>query len=109
MSTRSFIGALNGTIEAIYCHHDGYPDGVGATLHSSYMTGPKVRALLKLGDMSQLGKTVKSSVFYVRDRGEESQPTKTYETDAEFTAAAMKHGCEYAYLFTGSDWLIYEF
>lgn len=34
MSTRSAIGKLNenGTVDGVYCHFDGYPDGVGQTL-----------------------------------------------------------------------------
>ena len=48
MSTRSFIGIqnLDGTVTGIYCHHDGYLAGVGATLKAHYTT---VRQVLETG------------------------------------------------------------
>jgi hypothetical protein len=46
MSTRSMIGIQqeDGKIEAIYCHYDGYPEGVGQTLADHYQTTDKVEA-----------------------------------------------------------------
>lgn len=37
MSTRSRIGMINpyGSVSSIYCHFDGYPEGVGKTLHDN--------------------------------------------------------------------------
>lgn len=58
MSTRCRIGIVqkDGTIKSIYCHYDGYPEGVGATLQKYYNTRKKVEKLMKLGDISSLGK-----------------------------------------------------
>ena len=38
ISTRARIGILkkDGSIESIYCHHDGYLDGVGKILNDNY-------------------------------------------------------------------------
>ena len=38
MSTRSRIGMINpdGSVSSIYCHFDGYPEGVGKTLHDNW-------------------------------------------------------------------------
>jgi hypothetical protein len=44
----------DGKIKAIYCHYDGYPEGVGQTLANYYQTTDKVEALLNLGDLSVL-------------------------------------------------------
>ena len=57
MSTRSRIGIQNndGTITSIYCHHDGYPEGVGEVLLNHYKDETKIRKLLELGDMSSIG------------------------------------------------------
>lgn len=57
MSTRSRIGIRNknGSITSIYCHHDGYPEGVGEILLNNYKTEEKIRKLMELGDMSSLG------------------------------------------------------
>ena len=56
MATRSNIGMkqADGTIKAIYCHWDGYPEGVGATLAEHYKNPAKVEALLNLGDIPNL-------------------------------------------------------
>ena len=60
MSTRSMIAFENsdGSIDAIYCHWDGYPEGVGQTLLDNYQDVSKVKQLISLGDLSSLGKTV---------------------------------------------------
>ena len=60
MATRSNIGILNedGTITAIYCHWDGYPEGVGTTLVNHYQDEDKVRELLSLGSISILAPIV---------------------------------------------------
>ena len=57
MSTRSRIGLkrADDSIESIYCHFDGYPEGVGKILKEHYDTLNKVKELLKLGDISTLG------------------------------------------------------
>ena len=40
MATRSLIAYNNEneTFDAVYCHFDGYRDGVGATLSDNYVT-----------------------------------------------------------------------
>ena len=57
MSTRCLIGILNSddTITHIYCHHDGYPELVGAVLKQHYTEPEKLKALMALGDISTLG------------------------------------------------------
>lgn len=70
---------------SIYCHWDGYIEGVGATLQLAYNTVEKIEKLLALGDLSSLAyytepKTSEHNfekpeqdicVAYHRDRGEE--------------------------------------
>ena len=57
MSTRCMIGKLyeNGTVRAVYCHHDGYPSYVGDKLFNHYQDDKKIEKLLALGNMSSLG------------------------------------------------------
>ena len=57
MSTRCRIGLkrADDSIRSIYCHFDGYPEGVGKILKEHYDTLSKVKELLKLGDISTLG------------------------------------------------------
>jgi hypothetical protein len=57
MATRSMIGVQrdNGTIEAIYCHWDGYPSHHGPILLTAYNGPRKIEALIRQGDLSCLG------------------------------------------------------
>ena len=111
MSTRSFIGKLNGdgSITGVYCHFDGYPDGVGLTLQEHYRDVAEVDALLALGDLSELYPTLENTVAYHRDRGEELLPPKVY-TDVEQLVTHV-HGdmdAEWAYVFHYDGWRNYE-
>jgi hypothetical protein len=86
MSTRSAIirATDGGSYEGIYCHFDGYEEGVGQTLLDHYSDPDKVKRLIALGSISQLGERVEpvgahsfakredgTSVAYHRDRGED--------------------------------------
>lgn len=60
MSTRCRIAVEHdGKFESIYCHHDGYLSYVGRKLQKYYDNIKKVRALMKLGDISSLGNDLK--------------------------------------------------
>ena len=61
MATRSHIGILNedGTVDYIYCHWDGYPEGVGHTLSLHYTEESKIRELIDLGWISFLRENIK--------------------------------------------------
>ena len=54
MGTRSTIGVLNtdGSVTAVYCHWDGYPEHNGKILMENYTTEEKVRELIGLGSIS---------------------------------------------------------
>lgn len=85
MSTRSNIAVeKDGKIHVIYCHFDGYPEGVGQTLIDHYKTFDRAMEIIALGDLSTLDKSCECpeghsydrrhegySVAYGRDRGEE--------------------------------------
>lgn len=57
MSTRSLIGLqqADGTVKAIYCHWDGYPEWNGEKLANFYPDEQHINKLLVLGDISSLG------------------------------------------------------
>lgn len=120
MGTRSFIGkkAADGTIRAIYCHWDGYPEGVGATLLEHYTEPKKIDALLDLGDISVLREEIGEAqsfdapksgtcVAYGRDRGEKRRDVgaRVYADEQAFGMGAKKSGTEYAYVFDG-EWKV---
>jgi hypothetical protein len=117
MSTRSNIGVRNtdGTIDYIYCHFDGYPEGVGATLIKYYTNTNRVNELMKLGDLSVLGKFIGEKqdfdnrvrdccLAYGRDRGEEgvSVSTTTFENLLSNTSI------DYVYIFDRDYWECYD-
>lgn len=113
MSTRCVIALkqTNGSFSWIYCHHDGYMEGVGATLQTHYASydGAKTGALLKLGDISTLGETPElppDGDFDNRDhhytiayslRGEQT-PAHTSENLMELALDAVRCGAEYLYI-----------
>lgn len=57
MGTPSTIGLrhINGIIDSINCHWDGYLSNNGYILENFYETADKVNQLIKLGDLSSLG------------------------------------------------------
>jgi hypothetical protein len=66
MSTRSHIGLvyLDGSVEVIYCHFDGYPSNNGAILLENYNDVDKAQALVLKGDASYIGPTLDECKFY---------------------------------------------
>jgi hypothetical protein len=117
MATRSYIGVrnLDASVDYIYCHFDGYPDGVGATLITHYADMDKVNALLKLGDLSSLGEEIgeqhdfDSPVkgwcrAYGRDRGESNVSAKNIGYD-ELIA---DQNVDYVYIFDGDYWECFD-
>lgn len=119
MSTRSYIAKQldDGSITGIYCHHDGYPKGVGATLKAHYMDPTKVDALLALGAISSLGAEIGDRhafedrsrdcvTAYHRDRGEDFKPPAVYSTLADVRKnVASDLGADYAYVFVRGEWV----
>lgn len=79
----------------VYCHWDGYPDGVGAALLAEYTDYDNVLNLVLGGDMSSVGK------YYANRKGEKwehIQPQAVSEDDIERQ--------EYDYLFKDGEWFV---
>lgn len=121
MSTRSNIGmVVGGEIRAIYCHFDGYLNGVGVTLSEHYQDKSKVEELLNLGHISILDKEIGEkqdfnkrrdgwTLSYGRDRGEEGQEAQTFQSVREWLAVCLESWVEYAYLYEeGSGWSYFQ-
>lgn len=115
MSTRSGIGIDCGDhIIGVYCHYDGYPDGVGKILQVHYREPTKVVSLLNLGDISSLDQDIGekhpfsdrpkgSTTFYGRDRGETGTAPRTFASREDFRQRLREAGVEYVYLATSED------
>jgi len=117
MSTNSSIWIKNadGTFEGVYCHWDGYVDGVGATLAQHYADERKVRDLISLGSISSLKKYTgvnnlpethsfdtpadDITIVYCRDRGEDLNINKVETQEDTITE-------EYNYIFDNGTWYV---
>jgi hypothetical protein len=122
MATRSYIGKLlnDGSITGIYCHFDGYPEGVGATLKEHYTDPTKVDSLLALGSISSLGAEIGEQhefedrsrdcvTAYHRDRGERLEAPTVYRNIDELRRNALDDlGAEYSYVFVNGEWATTE-
>jgi hypothetical protein len=117
MGTRSYIGAKrpDGSVRAVYCHWDGYPEGAGKTLRDHYSDPAKVEELLALGDISVLGEEIGEKqdfnrpakgtcIAYGRDRGEAGTEAVDHPSEREFAGAGSDRGCEYLYTFSDGFW-----
>lgn len=120
MSTRSMIGIMreDGKIEGIYCHHDGYPDGVGEMLKEHYTDIEKINGLIKLGSLSFLGPEIGTEhsfedrdynvcMAYGRDRKEEGTEPKMYSVE-EFLNTNESHWAEFTYVWQDGEWHMTE-
>lgn len=121
MATRCAIGFLehDGSVHGVYCHHDGYLEGVGARLIAHYSDTYKLLELLEHGSISVLGERIgvkkdfnsydyKSGecLFYHRDRDEPTRFTEAVDFDSadDFADYFANSGCEYLYLYDGREW-----
>lgn len=105
MATRSTIALeyADGTVDQVYCHWDGYLEGVGQKLEQHWRDPSKLQEIMDLGDLSSLGselgekhcfdnphpygsqeykdheaKCGKWCLFYGRDRGEEDTKARRF-------------------------------
>ena len=125
MGTRSRIGVMHGDkVKSIYCHWDGYLEGVGATL-LKYYDSAKANHIVALGDMSSLQADIGEKhafskhdvpnievrvhndewcTFYGRDRGEKGVEFKVAQTFDEFLEQCYNSGAEYYYIMRDGTW-----
>jgi hypothetical protein len=89
MATRSTIALefADGTVQQIYCHWDGYLEGVGAELQSDYMNPFDLRDLIDEGDTSTIGSPYS-------DRGEDC-PARKYASFDEYVAECQQEEYDY--------------
>jgi hypothetical protein len=104
MSTHAYIGVENenGTISAIYCHFDGYPDGVGADLVENFNSLESAQALIADGDCRSPGDPYKNRAGEV---WEDIKP-RTHANLDEFMIGKRQAAGHYAYLFTDGEWTL---
>lgn len=117
MSTRSRIAIAikNGkqtTYKSIYCHSDGYPEGVGKVLATFYTTRRKIEKLIKRGDLSVLNRQTgsnwplarllqKNASIAYRDRGDKH--TEAIEASGIEQLREQAQHCFAEYLYIWRD------
>ena len=114
MSTRSRIAIkIEDKILSIYCHYDGYPEGVGNTLKQHYQDPAKIQSLMDLGNLSILRPEIGEKqdfndyasqnrewcLAYGRDRGEKDTEARTWYTANALVTNVKKSDQEYLYLY----------
>ena len=119
MATTSSIAVQreNGTVAQIYCHWDGYPEHNGKLLEEHYNTLEKAEALIKLGALSFLDKSIECpaghtfrspvegySIAYGRDRGETGVSARVFASITEYKRRGRREN--YNYLFRDGKWEI---
>lgn len=117
MSTRSTIARELpcGTIEAIYCHHDGEPEFNGRILLEHYSDHAKLDALMALGDISILAPEIGEQhsftatqpgwcLAYGRDRGDRMMGKVYYKNLQELKEHAPLE--DFTYLYRDGKWLV---
>lgn len=115
MSTRSNISVKVGNeYRTVYCHWDGYLEGVGETLLNYYNSQELAEELVKEGDMSCIGEKCSCpeghsyenqvngyTVYYGRDRGEKGTGYKVSEQRPKLSE-------EYLYVFEDGKWFAFS-
>ena len=110
MATRSRIATKRDDgYESIYCHWDGYPEGVGATLKTHYTNQEIIDELISLADLSALGETPaeEHTISYNRWR-DEGTTSKKHKTLEEVKKWAKDQWVEYLYVWNGTEWETYR-
>jgi hypothetical protein len=98
MGTRSTIALefADGTVQAVYCHWDGYLSNYGQILLKHYSDPFKVRDLIDLGGFSSLSETVEATAETAyTQRGEECRIDKFKDIQDYYTNV---YGEEYDYI-----------
>lgn len=100
MSTRCLIGIEypNNEYKYIYCHWDGYPEGVGSDLITYYNDITKINQLLDKGDISSLERTL-----------EETEPLSEGQVARICSMNKIPNQWQdYIYMFKNNKWICKE-
>lgn len=99
MSTRSNIGLihLDGSVEVIYCHFDGYPEHNGAILLVNYNNADLAMRLVGKGNVSFIGSAFDKCRFYNDSNDSPNQLYISLDTYGNFISSDIF--IEFCYLF----------
>lgn len=102
MATRSYIAKQNSndTIAYIYCHFDGYLEGVGMRLFQHYTNETVIDKLLQLGGIRSLDTSPDTIDDYPDDEA------TIVKDEQELIEHFKDSWCEYCYLFKDNEWYV---
>lgn len=99
-------------VRGIYCHFDGYPDGVGACLSRHYKNADKIDALISRGDIESLGPapTRGTHPFGYDPNDDPEAENAPFECRPGYEVLGSRHGdVEYVYLWVKGEWFVAEY
>lgn len=101
MSTRARIAAVQSdeTVTCINLYRDGHVDYAATCLSWHYDTAAKVKNLLKLGDLLDLGETPETSTRYTN-----GAMSVLYRSLPAFLNAPENEDFDYLYIFKDGQW-----
>ena len=110
MSSRSEIAIqrMDGSIESVYCHSDGYLSYMGVLLNGYYNSLRKARSIINQNDCSMLSTTIEKSRFYNSWRNENTKAKEFMNEYAFMDYFSSNVFAEYIYLFKDGQWFVSE-
>lgn len=102
MSTRSMIAVIDNDdhVHAIYCHFDGYIEGVGATLVECWNSKSLAMSLIMGGNLRALGVNTSDNDKF------DGEPFVSYDSFDDFLSDMKDSDCEYLYVYTNDRWIV---
>lgn len=98
MSTRSLIGIKQGKLyKYIYCHFDGYPEGIGKELKTYYNSKKLAEDLINLGDLESIDDGVATLI----EGGRRPRVSRLDQLP--------DLGQEFVYIWEDDKWSIYQY
>jgi len=97
------IGVVDnaGQVASVYCHFDGYLEGVGRTLAESWNSKEDaMRLIVGGGCMRALDHTLERCDFF------ENEPFEMFSSIDEFVGTMASSDIEYLYLFVDGRWVV---
>jgi hypothetical protein len=106
MATRGTIAVqhTDGTVSQVYAHWDNYLEGTGQTLLECYNGLELAEQLVAGGDISSVGSTTETTVYYKRDRNETGVDACVFANINSYCTGLQ--GQEYNYLFQNGQWRV---
>jgi hypothetical protein len=110
MATRSAIAIFDkekNIIKSIYCHYDGYLEGVGEILKENYNNLEIINKLIELGDIPFLAKHLEELEPY-NDVEAGQLKYKVFDSIDNYTNYLIDSPLDFGYLYKDDKWFYLE-